>query len=142
MTMKTPAMAKFQSVKFKANSTGIKLNFKPMAGTKMGNFKPVKFKISNSFKVVPFKPVKFGSTGINFKIPQKNIEVPNTNTKVSIDVKLKNGGSLPSWVKFDPQTLQISGKPPEGFSGSLELDLVATSEDGTQQVQDLKFNID
>ena len=136
-------MAKFKAVKFKGNSTGIKSNFKPMAGTKMASFKPVAFKVSNnaSFKVVPFKPVSFGSTGINFKIPQKNIQVPSATTKVNIDVKLKGGAQLPSWVKFDPQTLQISGKPPEGFSGSLELNLVATSEDGTQQVQDIQFDI-
>ena len=143
ISMRTPAMAKFKAVKFKTNSTGIKSNFKPLAGTKMSKFEPIKFKTNNtSFKVIPFKPVKFGSTGINFKIPQENIEVPNTNTKVSFGLKLKSGGALPSWVKFDPQTLQISGKPPEGFSGSLELDLVATAEDGSQQVQDLKFNID
>ena len=143
ISMKTPAMAKFKAVKFKGNSTGIKSNFKPMAGTKMASFKPVAFKVSNnaSFKVVPFKPVSFGSTGINFKIPQKNIQVPSATTKVNIDVKLKGGAQLPSWVKFDPQTLQISGKPPEGFSGSLELNLVATSEDGTQQVQDIQFDI-
>ena len=60
---------------------------------------------------------------------------------MNFEVKLKGGAPLPSWVKFDPDTLQISGKPPEGYQGTLELDLVGTTEDGTQETQNLEFNI-
>ena len=136
------AMAKFSSIKVRANSAGIKANFKPLGGTKMASIKPANFKVNNSgLSIKPFKAVNFSKGGINFKIPEKNIEVPQADTKVSFGLKLKSGADLPSWVKFDSNTLQISGTPPEGFSGSLELDLVATAEDGTQQTQDIKFNI-
>ena len=139
-----PAMAKFKAIKFNPRGPGIKTNFKPMVGTTFANFKPVEFKVDptiSNFKIQPFKPVNFGSTGINFKIPEKNIEVPDTNMKMNFEVKLKGGAPLPSWVKFDPNTLQISGKPPEGYKGTLELDLVGTTDDGTQQTQELEFTI-
>ena len=135
-------MAKFSSIKVRANTAGIKTKFKPLSGTKMASIKPANFKVNNSgLSIKPFKAVNFSKGGINFKIPEKNIEVPQADTKVSFGLKLKSGADLPSWVKFDSNTLQISGTPPEGFSGSLELDLVATAEDGTQQTQDIKFNI-
>ena len=143
-SMMMPAMAKFKAIKFNPRGPGIKTNFKPMVGTTFANFKPVEFKVDPTianFKIQPFKPVNFGSTGINFKIPEKNIEVPDTNVKMNFEVKLKGGAPLPSWVKFDPDTLQISGKPPEGYQGTLELDLVGTTEDGTQETQNLEFNI-
>ena len=54
---------------------------------------------------------------------------------------MKGGAALPSWIKFDPNTLQISGKPPAGYKGTLELDLVGTTEDGSQQSQDIEFTI-
>ena len=142
--MMMPAMAKFKAIKFNPRGPGIKTNFKPMVGTTFANFKPVEFKVDptiSNFKIQPFKPVNFGSTGINFKIPEKNIEVPDTNIKMNFEVKLKGGAPLPSWVKFDPNTLQISGKPPEGYKGTLELDLVGTTDDGTQQTQELEFTI-
>ena len=143
MTLTPAAMAKFSSVKLKANSAGIKTNFKALGGTKFASVTPSSnFKVNNSsFKITPFKPVTFSTTGINFKIPAKNIEIPASNTKVDFDLKLKNGSPLPDWVKFDSNTLQISGKPPEGFSGSLELNLVATSDNGTQQAQDIQFTV-
>ena len=143
MTLTPAAMAKFSSVKLKANSAGIKTNFKALGGTKFASVTPASnFKVNNSsFKITPFKPVTFSTTGINFKIPAKNIEIPASNTKVDFDLKLKNGSPLPDWVKFDSNTLQISGKPPEGFSGSLELNLVATSDNGTQQAQDIQFTV-
>ena len=139
-----PAMAKFSAIKFDPKGPGIKTNFKPMKGTSFANFKPVAFKVDPSisnFKIQPFKPIKFGSSGINYKIPEKNIEVPDNNVKMNFEIKMKGGAALPSWVKFDPDTLQISGKPPAGYQGTLELDLVATSEDGSQQSQEIEFTI-
>ena len=142
LSLTPKAMAKFSSIKVRANSAGIKANFKPLGGTKMASIKPANFKVNNSgLSIKPFKAVNFSKGGINFKIPEKNIEVPQADTKVSFGLKLKSGADLPGWVKFDSNTLQISGTPPEGFSGSLELDLVATAEDGTQKTQDIKFNI-
>ena len=82
----------------------------------------------------------------NLKLIRENLgdfknKISKRNTKVDFDLKLKNGSPLPDWVKFDSNTLQISGKPPEGFSGSLELNLVATSDNGTQQTQDIQFTV-
>ena len=139
-----PAMAKFSAIKFDSKGPGIKTNFKPMKGTSFANFKPVAFKVDptiSNFKIQPFKPIKFGSSGINYKIPEKNIEVPDNNVKMNFEIKMKGGAALPSWIKFDPNTLQISGKPPAGYQGTLELDLVGTTEDGSQQSQDIQFTI-
>ncbi len=142
MSLTPAAMGKFSSIKIKANSAGIKTKFKALSGTKLASIKPTSFAVNNTgLSIQPFKPINFGSTGINFKIPQKNIQVAAQNTKVNFDLKLKDGSPLPSWVKFDANTLQISGKPPEGFSGSLDLNLVATTEGGSQQTQNIKFTI-
>ena len=61
MTLTPAAMAKFSSVKLKANSAGIKTNFKALGGTKFASVTPASnFKVNNSsFKITPFKPVTF-----------------------------------------------------------------------------------
>ena len=41
------AMAKFSSIKVRANTSGIKTKFKPLGGTKMASIKPANFKVNN-----------------------------------------------------------------------------------------------
>ena len=92
LSLTPKAMAKFSSIKVRANTAGIKTKFKPLSGTKMASIKPANFKVNNSgLSIKPFKAVNFSKGGINFKIPEKNIEVPQADTKVSFGLKLKTG---------------------------------------------------
>jgi len=49
---------------------------------------------------------------------------------VTISVVQADGGPLPSWLTFDPATLNLFGDPPEHFNG--EIALQARAFDGTE----------
>lgn len=43
-----------------------------------------------------------------------------------IELSLADGQSLPTWLSLDPVTLAVTGTPPEGFAGGLDLQLTFT----------------
>ncbi|SNB85430.1 Putative Ig domain-containing protein, partial [Rhodoblastus acidophilus] len=42
-----------------------------------------------------------------------------------VDVQGLNGAALPAWLRFDRQTLTLSGTPPKGHYGEVTLELIA-----------------
>ncbi|SNB82083.1 Ca2+-binding protein, RTX toxin-related, partial [Rhodoblastus acidophilus] len=42
-----------------------------------------------------------------------------------VDVQGLNGAALPEWLRFDRQTLTLSGTPPKGYYGEVTLELIA-----------------
>lgn len=63
------------------------------------------------------------------KIPKDTFKDVD-NSKLDHVISLKNGDDLPKWLKFDPKTLTLSGKPSEDFNGTLELALTAEDKAG------------
>ncbi|MEX0310193.1 MAG: tandem-95 repeat protein, partial [Tateyamaria sp.] len=48
---------------------------------------------------------------------------------LTIDLRSEGGGALPTWLSFDPTTLELTGTPPADFHGDVALEAVA--DDGT-----------
>ncbi|MEX0283477.1 MAG: Ig-like domain-containing protein [Paracoccaceae bacterium] len=48
---------------------------------------------------------------------------------LTIDLRSEGGGALPTWLSFDPTTLDLTGTPPADFHGDVALEAVA--DDGT-----------
>ena len=50
---------------------------------------------------------------------------------VAAQAQLADGGSLPSWLSFDPLTGVLKGKAPRGFVGTVEVRITLILEDGS-----------
>lgn len=64
---------------------------------------------------------------------QVSVSVPIANVPKgkSVQVKTADGKPMPSWLKLDPKTGKISGKPPADFKGDLKLAVSIPQADGT-----------
>lgn len=58
-----------------------------------------------------------------------------------VEVRQANGGPLPSWMRFDPLTGRLSGTPPAGFTGTLQLELSVRDAQGERRTLMLEFRI-
>jgi serralysin len=68
-----------------------------------------------------------------FTIPAGSFTDPNGDA-LTYSAKLSGGGSLPSWLSFDPTTATFSGTPDAGDAGTLSI--VVTASDGSEGVTD------
>lgn len=68
-----------------------------------------------------------------FSIPTGSFTDPNGDA-LTYSAKLSGGGSLPSWLSFDPTSATFSGTPGAGDAGTLSV--VVTASDGSENVTD------
>jgi len=63
-------------------------------------------------------------------IPQGAFRHNNPEVSLSLEVRLANGSSLPSWMTFDPGQKVLSGTPPKDAKGEYPVELIATDKFG------------
>ncbi|WP_263013271.1 calcium-binding protein [Mesorhizobium sp. AR02] len=66
-------------------------------------------------------------------LPANTFSDPDGQSLV-LSAKLANGSALPSWLTFDAATRALSGEPPSGSEGVI--DITVTASDGTLHVSD------
>ena len=78
-------------------------------------------------------PALTGTEGqpFSFTLPANTV-TDIENDPLLIDLQSAGGNALPSWLRFDRQTLTISGTPPASFHGDVALELSA--DDGQARV--------
>jgi len=88
--------------------------------------------------LVPYAPIRdvqqSGRQGLAFTVPADAFAHTNPRAVVRLSASLANGGALPSWLQFDGVTGRVSGTPPAGFSGIVEIRIVARDEQGREAV--------
>ena len=63
-------------------------------------------------------------------IPQGTFKHNNPEAVISIEVRLLNGASIPSWMSFDPIQKVLSGTPPKDAKGDYQVELIAKDQFG------------
>jgi len=66
------------------------------------------------------------------RIPEDAFAHTDPSAIVQLDARLIDGSPLPSWLKFEGLRGQFTGVPPEGFTGSLEIEVVARDSNGRE----------
>ncbi|TAN11946.1 MAG: hypothetical protein EPN34_05725, partial [Burkholderiaceae bacterium] len=59
-----------------------------------------------------------------------------------IQVKTADGKPLPSWLKLDPKSGKITGKPPADFKGELKINVSVPQADGSTKTVPITINGD
>src|SRR5690606_8432975 len=82
--------------------------------------------------------------GKAFSIPLSEIGLPRVDGAggegISVMARQADGRPLPSWLKFDPVTGTLSGTPPRGFTGKLELSFTTRDSQGQTSNQPLSLS--
>ena len=70
------------------------------------------------------------TVGLNYsyQIPENTFDDVDAGDSLSYGVTLLNGGNLPPWLSFNPNTRQLQGTPTSQNLGALNLQVIATDE--------------
>lgn len=85
----------------------------------------------NALEDIAGTVVADASASLTPKPFETKVALPKMENGVKPLLKTANGKPVPSWVKFDTATGTITGTPPAGFEGSLDLIVVAPQKSGT-----------
>jgi hypothetical protein len=67
---------------------------------------------------------------VHIGLPADTFVHGEKSTVLSVEARLSDGRPLPPWLKFDPATGTLSGKPPPGLSQRLDVEIVARDAKG------------
>jgi hypothetical protein len=71
-----------------------------------------------------------GTNGqFNVSVPVPSVLPPGTQVKAS----MADGSSMPSWLSVDPSSGKVSGTPPKGFTGTVQLNVSVPQPDGSSK---------
>ncbi|WP_347247595.1 DUF4347 domain-containing protein [Zoogloea sp.] len=72
--------------------------------------------------------------GRQFEVPIPNDAFAHSRQDaiISLTVTRSNGAPLPGWLQFDPRMGLFRGTPPAGFSGEVEIRVIARDQNGNQ----------
>jgi VCBS repeat-containing protein len=83
------------------------------------------------FQPLPELTARVGE-GMGFNVPSDAFAHTNPRAVVRLQAGLLGGEPLPEWIQFDPVTGRLSGTPPAGFVGRLDIQIVARDTKGLQ----------
>ncbi len=80
---------------------------------------------------VPIGPVAFDEDAASgFVVPAHTFQNPDAGDVLGFSAALADGGALPSWLSFDPETRMFSGMPANGDVGTIQIRVTATDGAG------------
>ncbi len=74
-------------------------------------------------------------------IPRDTFKHNNPEAIVSLEVRLINGTSIPTWMSFDPRYKVLSGNPPQEAKGEYQIELIAKDQFGGEARTVLLVNV-
>jgi hypothetical protein len=78
----------------------------------------------------------------NVDLPRNTFSVASADaTQIAVTVRLVNGESLPSWLKFDAASGTFSGRAPAGWAGRLDILIVARDSKGNRATSVIHFEV-
>ncbi len=81
----------------------------------------------------------FSGDPMLFQVPAATFVDPDAGDTLQYSATLAQGGALPAWLRFDPQTRTFSGTPADSDAGSLVIRVVA--RDGAGAMAQTQFAI-
>ena len=92
--------------------------------------------------VTPLADRKLGkNTDFSWKLPAGTFIDVDASDTLSYSAKLANGGSLPTWLKFDAATQTFSGHAPRNANGVLDVKVSVSDGHGASSVASDVFRI-
>lgn len=80
---------------------------------------------------VPIGPAAFDEDAASgFVVPAHTFQDPDAGDVLGFSAALAEGGVLPSWLSFDPETRMFSGTPANGDVGTIQIRVTATDGAG------------
>ena len=76
-----------------------------------------------------------------FVIPTDTFAHTNPDASITLSAKLQDGGDLPSWVRFDPESGKFLIDAPTDFNGTLKLNVMARDNEGREVQVPVVFHI-
>jgi Ca2+-binding RTX toxin-like protein/subtilisin-like proprotein convertase family protein len=78
----------------------------------------------------------------SFQVPPGSFTDPDANDTLSFSATLSDGGDLPSWLNFDPNTQTFAGVPGSIDIGSYNVTVAATDSFGLSATSTFKLTVD
>lgn len=76
-----------------------------------------------------------------FNLPNDAFAHTRPEAVLTVTARLTDGRPLPNWVLFNPQSGTFTVTPPPGFTGELEIQVIARDNDGREATANFKFNV-
>ena len=76
-----------------------------------------------------------------FNLPADAFAHTRAEAVLTVIARQTNGDPLPPWVLFNPQAGTFTVTPPPGFTGQLEIQVIARDNDGREAAANFKFNV-
>ena len=76
-----------------------------------------------------------------FNLPADAFAHTRAEAVLTVVARQTNGQPLPPWVLFNPQAGTFTVTPPPGFTGELEIQVIARDNDGREAAANFKFNV-
>jgi hypothetical protein len=76
-----------------------------------------------------------------FNLPADAFAHTRAEAVLTLVARQTNGQPLPPWVMFNPQSGTFMVTPPPGFTGEIEIQVIARDNDGREASANFKFNV-
>ncbi len=74
-------------------------------------------------------------------LPRGTFTHDDASALITVTARLKDGRPLPNWLRFDPRTGTLSGQPPAGYRGTLQIELTGRDSRGNQVSSSLQIDV-
>jgi VCBS repeat-containing protein len=95
--------------------------------------------------LVVFHPIADMAVGTGaatvLQVPSDSFMHTDPTARVALTAIREDGGALPTWVTFDPQTGRFDVRPPQGYSGEIVIRVIARDQSGHEATQTFKIDV-
>jgi Ca2+-binding RTX toxin-like protein len=81
------------------------------------------------------------NSSFSYTVPEDAFSDPDVGDTLTYSARLVGGDPLPGWLSFDAATRTFSGTPPQGSFGTINVEVVATDEDGLTAADQFDLSI-
>jgi hypothetical protein len=84
----------------------------------------------------------YGNQSFSIELPRNTFSMADRDVKqIQVTVRRANGEPLPSWLRFDASSGTFSGRPPAGWTGRLDIVIVASDDKGNRATSVIHFEV-
>ncbi|MFM8769922.1 MAG: putative Ig domain-containing protein, partial [Rubrivivax sp.] len=76
-----------------------------------------------------------------FNLPTDAFAHTRAEAVLTVVARQPNGDPLPPWILFNPQAGTFTVTPPPGFTGEVQIQVIARDNDGREALATFKFNV-
>jgi hypothetical protein len=77
----------------------------------------------------------------SFSLPADAFAHTRAEAVISVEARQSNGTPLPAWMQFNAQAGTFNAQPPAGFTGQVEITVVARDSEGREAAATFKLNV-